>query len=82
MGGTVPYFEELVGSHVVVPLDPLLETICVNLGLLEAASAGIMLPIFFYIWHHVYRAQGMVSTGQANDRELKGPTVYTYNRTA
>ena len=75
-GSTVPYFEKLVRSHVVVPLDPFLETFCVNLGLRDTASVGgNMLPIFVYIWHRVFRAQGGVSAGQASDRELKGPTV-------
>ena len=77
MGSTVPNFEKLVRSNVVVPLDPFLEMFCVNLGFLDTASVGDMLPIFVYSWHRVPCAQGVVSAGQANDRELEGPTVCT-----
>jgi hypothetical protein len=54
MGSTVPDFEKLVRRHIVVPLDPLLETFCVNLSLLDAVSVGNVLPIFVCIWHRVY----------------------------
>ena len=52
---TAPYFEELVRSNVVVPLDPLIETFCVDPGLLDTASVGNMLLIFVFIWHRVGR---------------------------
>jgi hypothetical protein len=77
VGSTVPYFEKLVRSYVVVPLDSLLEMFCVILGL-DAASVGDMLPVFVYVWHRVGR---VANAGQAGDLELKGPTVCTFNKT-
>ena len=67
---TIPYFEKLVRSHIVMPLDPLFEAFCVILGLV-AASVGNLLPVFIYFWHRVDPTQGVVSAAQASDRELK-----------
>ena len=66
VGSDVPYFVNLFGRHVVVLLNLSLQTFCVGLGLLDAASVDNMLFVSVYIWHHVYRTRGLISVGPAS----------------